>query len=68
MEPKEINLQDIHESDYKKLYPGRYCKVHYYNTEIRLRVNANFDNNTFNVFINDELCIGHHMDKNVFTE
>lgn len=61
-------MSDIYSEDYRKLYKGKYCKTNYVNQLIKLRVESNFDLNTFKVYINDELCIGSHIDKNVFVE
>lgn len=67
-EPKDINLADIFKDDLKNIYPGRYCKANFINTVKKLRVETDFENNTFKVFVDNDLCIGSHMDKNVFTE
>ena len=68
IEPKNIDFQDIFTEDYKKLYSGKYCKINYINKLIKMRVETNFETNTFKVFINDDLCIGSHLNKNVLIE
>lgn len=61
-------MQEIYQDDYKKLYQGKYCKINYVNQIVKVKVETNFELNTFKVFINGDLCIGSHMDKNVFQE
>lgn len=42
--------------------------MNYVNQIIKLKVETDFDLNTFKVFINDSLCIESSIDKNVFSE
>ena len=62
------NLQSIFRTTFRRKNENMYCEYDYLNQETKMKVNFDFENNTFKVKINNSDCINLDIDRNIFYE
>lgn len=66
--PELTNLQSIFKTQLRKHTNNSYCEYNYLNQETDLKIEFNFEKNTFKVKVNNSECISTDIDKNIFIE